>query len=251
MVLRFDPKFGLPTAADLPDSDDTPVDNELQNLIPNLLGAILAMAWPERVDWFFGVDMGIYFDPKQPAIVPDGFLSLGVERFVGEQGRLSYVFWEEENVPPILALEVVSKTHGGEYERKKDRYADLGICYYVVYRPNPAFKRRREALEVYVLADGAYEKLEGDRIFWLPEVGLGLGRDRGVHLGYEREWLYWYSETGDRLPTPEELAQQAQANADRAQTEAQRAQMQAEQAQSRAEQLAEKLRSLGIDPDSV
>jgi len=26
------------------------------------------------------VDMGIYYDPDEPAIVPDGFLSLGVER---------------------------------------------------------------------------------------------------------------------------------------------------------------------------
>ena len=28
---------GLPTAEDLPDSDDTPVDSELQELIPGLL----------------------------------------------------------------------------------------------------------------------------------------------------------------------------------------------------------------------
>ena len=42
--------------------------------------------------------MGIYFAPTQLPIVPDGFLSIGVERFVGEAGRLSYVFWEEDNV---------------------------------------------------------------------------------------------------------------------------------------------------------
>lgn len=120
MVLQYDPRQCLPSSAELPDSDDTPVDNELQNLIPNLLDGILAMAWPQRVDWFFGVDMGIYYDPDQPAIVPDGFLSLGVERFIGEDGRLSYVFWEEDNIPPVLALEVVFKTYGGEYERKND-----------------------------------------------------------------------------------------------------------------------------------
>jgi len=89
MVSQFDPKQCLPSSAELPDSDDTPVDDELQNLIPNLLEAILAMIWSEREDWFFGVDMGIYFNPSVPAVVPDGFLSLGVERFVGEGGRLS------------------------------------------------------------------------------------------------------------------------------------------------------------------
>ncbi|BAY25015.1 hypothetical protein NIES2100_48140 [Calothrix sp. NIES-2100] len=45
------------------DSDDTPVDNELQNLIPNLLAAILALAWNDRTDWYFGVDLGIYYAP--------------------------------------------------------------------------------------------------------------------------------------------------------------------------------------------
>ncbi|MEH2077119.1 MAG: hypothetical protein V7K57_22430 [Nostoc sp.] len=40
----------LPTAAELPDSDDTPVDNELQNLVPNLLLAILSAIWSDRHD---------------------------------------------------------------------------------------------------------------------------------------------------------------------------------------------------------
>ena len=135
MVIHFDPKHCLPSSYELPDSDDTPVDNVdrrasrsvIQNWIPNLLLIMLALAWSERTDWFFWGVMGIYYDPDQPAVVPDGFLSLGVDRYVGEEGRLSYVFWEEDNIPPILALEVVSKTYGGEYKRKKALYAELGI----------------------------------------------------------------------------------------------------------------------------
>jgi hypothetical protein len=38
-MLKYDP-LQLPSEEELPCSDDTPVDNELQNLIPNLLGAI-------------------------------------------------------------------------------------------------------------------------------------------------------------------------------------------------------------------
>lgn len=53
----------------LPDSDETPADNKLQDLIPGLLKAILALIWSERRDWFFGVDMGVYYDAKKPAIV--------------------------------------------------------------------------------------------------------------------------------------------------------------------------------------
>ncbi|MEO1620159.1 MAG: Uma2 family endonuclease [Cyanobacteria bacterium J06632_3] len=234
MVLQYDPTQCLPSSEDLLDSDDKPVDNELQNLIPNLLEAILAMAWPEREDWFFAVDMGVYYTPGKPAIVPDGFLSLGVERFIGEEGRLSYVLWEEDNIPPTLALEVVSKTYGGEYERKKDLYASIGIDYYVIYHPNPKGRRRQQPLEVYELVEGAYQLLEAEQPIgnpvWLPKVGLGLGRERGVYLGREREWLYWYGQDGERLLTPEERVQQSNARADK---------------------LAAQLKALGIDPETL
>jgi Uma2 family endonuclease len=63
----------LPSSEELPDSDETPVDNELQDLIPSLLKLILAYLWKDRMDCFFGVDMGIYYDPDAPAIVPNSF----------------------------------------------------------------------------------------------------------------------------------------------------------------------------------
>jgi len=86
----------------------------IQGFIPYLLLTSLAFIWQEREDWFLGINMGMYHTPNQPAIVPDGFLSLGVERFVGEEGRLSYVLWEEDGIVPIWVLEVVSKTYNGE-----------------------------------------------------------------------------------------------------------------------------------------
>lgn len=52
-----DPEQQLPTSEELPCSDDTPVDNENQNTIPNWLLAMLEQIWGERQDWFFGVDM--------------------------------------------------------------------------------------------------------------------------------------------------------------------------------------------------
>lgn len=50
----------LPTSDELPCSDDTPVDNEDQNWIPNLLLFLLEYLWKDRSDWYFGVDMGVY-----------------------------------------------------------------------------------------------------------------------------------------------------------------------------------------------
>ncbi|WYL95456.1 MAG: Uma2 family endonuclease [Gloeotrichia echinulata IR180] len=204
-MLNYNPLDCLPSSAELPDSDDTPVDSELQILIPNLLLAILAAIWKTRDDWFFGINMGIYYTPSKPAIVPDGFLSLGVERFVGENGRSSYVLWEEEEIPPILALEVVSQTYNGEYEQKKIDYAELGILYYVIYAPT-RLRRKRQHLEVYRLVEGKYILQPGDKI-WMPEIGLGIGREMGTYQGRIREWLFWYDQDGKRYQTPEEQLQ--------------------------------------------
>jgi Uma2 family endonuclease len=231
-MLEYNPLACLPSSEELPDSDDTPVDNELQDLIPGLLKAILAIAWPERMDWFFGVDMGIYYDPDLPAIVPDGFLSLGVERFYDENLRPSYVLWEEKKVP-ILVLEVVSQKYRGEYSTKKIEYAKLGILYYVVYNP---FRRRKRPLEVYKLVNNIYELHDGNPV-WLPEIGLGIGIERGTYLGIPREWVYWYNQQRQRFLTPEEDRKLAQ--------------QQAQQAQQEVQLLRERLRSLGIDPDSL
>lgn len=222
----------LPSADELPDSDETPVDNELQELIPGLLKAILLILWSERMDWFFGIDMGIYYHPDLPAIVPDAFLSLGVERFYDEELRPSYVLWDE-NVTPILALEIVSPTYRKEYSTKLENYAGLGILYYVIYSSR---RRRKPRLEVHKLVNGKYELQTGNPV-WLPEVGLGIGCERGNYSGVTREWLYWYNQQGKRYPTPQEWIFQ----------EAQRAQQEAQ----RVQKLADKLRELGIDPDTV
>lgn len=204
-MVNYNPLDCLPSSEELPDSDDTPVDNELQILIPNLLLATLALIWQNRDDWFLGINMGIYHTPNQPAIVPDAFLSLGVERFAGENGRLSYVLWEEDGIAPIWALEVVSKTYNGEYEQKKLDYAQLGILYYVIYAPTRQ-RRKRKPLEVYRLVEGEYVLQTGDLI-WMPEINLGIGRERGTYQGFTRDWLYWYEQDGNRYPTPEEQIQ--------------------------------------------
>lgn len=207
MFTNYNPRLCLPSAQDLPDSDDTPVDNQLQHLIPGLLEAILALIWSERMNWFFGVDMGIYYNPDEPTtvIVPDGFLSVGVPRVIDSDLRLSYVLWEEQKVP-ILVLEIVSHTRRGEYSEKKELYAQMGVLYYVIYNP---LRKRKPSLEVYQLNNGQYELLDGEPVY-LTELDLGIGREKGIYQGIEREWLYWYDRQGKRYLTPEERIQQGE-----------------------------------------
>lgn len=219
-MVQFDPKLNgppnlparLPSSDELPCSDDTPVDNEDQNFIPNLLLFLLKQIWADRDDWFWGVDMGIYHTTGVShlvPVIPDGFLSLGVERHKGGSSRKSYVLWEEDNRPPILALEMVSLTYGEEYERKQEIYARLGVLYYVVY--NPQFWRRDQHLpfEVYRLENGVYQLQIGEP-FWMPEVGLGLGRGQYQDGALRREVLYWFDRQNQRYLTSEERMQETQ-----------------------------------------
>ena len=120
-------------------------------------------------------------------------------------------------------------------------YADLEVLYYVVY----SYRRRKKPrLEVYRLVNGEYVLQPLDNPVWLPEIGLGIGRDRGTYLGITREWLYWYNEQGQRLLIPEERILQAEQHA-------RQAEQHARQVEERARRLEEQLRSLGVDPDTL
>jgi hypothetical protein len=108
--------------------------------------------------------------------------------------------------------------------------------YYVIY--NPQFWRRDGHLpfEVYKLVDGNYDLQVGEP-FWMPEIGLGIGRCRLPEDPLGREILSWYDRGGDRHLAEAEVERQ------RAEVERQRAEVESQ----RAQKLAERLRELGED----
>jgi Uma2 family endonuclease len=239
----------LPSTQELPCSDDTPVDNEDQNLLPNILLFLLKTIWAERMDWYFGVDMAVYHDTKtDPTIpvVPDAFLSIGVERRKGGKSRKSYAIWEENWVVPILVLEMVSETVRGEYGEKMEIYSRLGVLYYVVYNPELWGQKRKQehqAFEVYKLVNGTYQLQRGEP-YWMSEIGLGIGRCQVMSDNELQEQLAWFDEQGDRYLTSDERADLEQ---QRVNLEQQRANLE----QQRRKQLEEFLRSQGFDPDHL
>jgi Uma2 family endonuclease len=220
----------LPTSDELPDSDDTPVDNEDQNLLPNILLFLLSSMWAERMDWYFGVDMAVYhttgLNPRVP-VVPDAFLSVGVERKKGGKSRRSYVVWEEQGIVPIFVLEMVSHKPGGEYDEKLSIYASLGVMYYAIYNPEFWQRDRHQPFEVYKLVDGGYQLQRGEP-YWMAEVGLGIGRHQTVFSNLPQEQLAWFDERGDRYLSADERA---------------------DAAQKQVESLLARLRSLGISEE--
>ncbi|MGA1263060.1 MAG: Uma2 family endonuclease [Prochlorothrix sp.] len=278
------PPTHLPTLEELICSDDTPVDNEDQNLLPNLLLTTLLRIWADRTDWFFGVDMGIFHttgnNPKVP-VVPDGFLSLGVDRRKEGRFRRSYLVWQEGGVVPSFVLEMVSHTARSEYQGKLEIYRKLGVLYYAVYNPEFWQRDHHEPLEVYRLEQGQYVWQPGEPV-WMPEIGLGIGRFQYAFMGIEQELLAWFDEAGEAYAPPEVsrqelqreqqraerqrlLAQQERSRADRAESQLQQEQQRAVQAESQlqqeqqraaqaeqtAQRLASYLRDLGLDPDNL
>ena len=163
------------------------------------------------------------------------------------RSRLSYPLWEER-VLPMMVLEIVSQTYRSEYKDKKQLYATIGIPYYVVYNPQ---RKRAAKLEVYELQDDSYIRLENiqtdipasDRV-WLDRVGLAIGRECGIYMGIEREWLYWYQANGTRIVPPEEAYA-------RAEQQLEQSERNLAQSEAKAAKLAAKLRELGIDPLSI
>jgi hypothetical protein len=173
---------------------------------------------------------------------------LGIERVYDEELRPCYVLWDEQSVPSFV-LEVVSITPGKEYTSKLDLYAKMGVLYYAIYSLEKVLhlgkpqdrtfrnskRRRKPKLEIYKLVNNRYQ-LQDSNPLWMPEVGLGIGYERGDYSGLTRDWLYWYNEDGQRYPTPAEQIKQGQIEVDRE--------------RQRSNKLAAKLRALGIDPDA-
>lgn len=124
-----------------------------------------------------------------------------------------------------------------EYDDKLAVYQKLGVLYHVIYNPeywqrdcpSDTFYERHQSFEVYKLIDGQYQLQLGEP-YWMPEVGLAIGRSQGIVGGIEREILSWFDQQGQRYLSAAEQAQQAQ---------------------EQAQRLSERLRQLGIDPDTV
>jgi hypothetical protein len=75
----------------------------------------------------------------------------------------------------------------------------------------------------------------------MPEISLGIGRDRLIDDPFDREVLTWYDARGRRYRS------EAEVERDRAAAERQRAATE----RQRADRLAARLRELGIDPEAI
>lgn len=237
--------------------DDTPVDNLPSEKQQRLLTEPLYSSWAgpgEGRPFLAAANVGIFYLARNPAIVPDMFLSLDAEVADDwwQKEHRSYFLWEFGK-PPELALEIVSNREGDEDGAKKRTYARMRISYYVIY--DPLRQVMPDVLTVYVLRDVGYER-QATAAFPLLKLGLTLWE--GVFEGKHDTWLRWTDEHAALIPTGKERAEQERQRAEQTALREAQERQRAEQAEQllaqerqRAERLAALLRRAGIDPEQA
>ncbi len=235
--------------------DDIPVDNfqseEQQRLLVEPLYSSKAIPMP----FLAAANVGLFYKLKGDPIVPDVWLSLGVQRpddFSQRQNR-SYFVWEFGKLPEVC-IEIVSNLEGdelllskksrlkGKTMAKKELYAQIGVRYYVVFDPlrqiQGADQMDGALLRVWSISPDGYPELtappgirELGQSVWLNAASIGLTLWEGqFEEEVTRLWLRWCDREGRVIPTGAEGR---------------------EIERQRAERLAERLRALGINPDEV
>ncbi len=245
-LLINDDDYYVPDANQLVTEDDTPVDNfasaKQQRL---LIGSLYSSV--KNQTFLAEANVGIYYTDLQPPIVPDVFLSLDVllpQNWWEKQNRC-YMVWRFGKTPEVV-IEIVSNKEGDELGKKLKIYEHMRASYYIVYDPNQQLGE--QVLRVYELRGMRYFETSET---WLEQVGLGVTLWEGEFEGRQDFWLRWCYQDGTVLLTGDEHAEQERQRAEQERQRAEQERQRAEQAEERAQLFAQRLRAMGIDPDTL
>ncbi|MEH2260351.1 Uma2 family endonuclease [Nostoc sp.] len=224
-LLINDDDYYVPDANQLVTEDDTPVDNFASAKQQRLLVSSLYSSLQNQT-FLAEANVGIYYTDLQPPIVPDVFLSLDVQvpKNWWEKQNRCYMVWRFGK-PPEVVLEIVSNKEGDELGKKLEIYEHMRASYYIVYDPNQQLGEK--VLRVYELRGRRYFETSEN---WLEQVGLGVTLWEGKFEDRQNTWLRWCYQDGNVLSTGDERASLAE---------------------QRAQILADRLRAMGVDPDTL
>ncbi|MDZ8069152.1 MAG: Uma2 family endonuclease [Nostoc sp. DedQUE08] len=224
-VLINDDDYYVPDANQLVTEDDTPVDNFASEKQQRLLVGSLYSSLQQQ-SLLAAANVGIYHTDGQPAIVPDVFLSLDVQvpQNWWEKQNRCYMVWRFGK-PPEVVIEIVSNKEGDELGKKLKIYEQMRASYYIVYDQNQQLGEK--VLRVYELRGRRYFETSEN---WLEQVGLGVTLWEGKFEDRQDTWLRWCYQDGNVLSTGDERASLAE---------------------QRAQILADRLRAMGVDPDTL
>lgn len=237
-----------------PESDGKLIaDNTKQLEVIVYLYDNLCALFADREDVFVAADLLWYPVEGHPEIcvAPDVFVVLG--RPKGHRGR--YLQWEEGGVAPQVVFEILSPSNRHAAMIEKFRfYEKYGVAEYYMYDPDmgtlDGWIRQNGTLAPIPQMDGWVSPLLGIR-FTLEEGALVVYRPDGERFVPYVELRRRYEQTQEELEKERLRAEWAQREAEQERLRAEKAQREAEQERLRAEQLAQRLRDLGIDPETV
>jgi Uma2 family endonuclease len=229
--------------SDLPLSNEPELETSLHLAQMILLLTCLEWWWQDRQDFFAAGNLSIYYQPEQFQSSrfrgPDFFVVLGTERRL----RNSWVVAREGGKFPNLIVEILSpKTARIDKVVKKQLYQDLfKTPEYFWFNPAPSrleFKGFRLQME-------QYQEIVPNSEGWLWSEQLNL------YFGVAAGKLRYFTLDGVMIPNFEEESAQHEQVVAAMQRRLEQERQRAEQERQWAERLAERLRSLGIDPDQV
>ncbi len=215
-----------------PQEDDEPVESIFALLQCDILIDCLCSSWspPDGKPYLIVGNVGLFFEPTVPPVVPDTMLSLDIpqiQKLGSDDSPRSYIVWDMGKLPEVV-FEFVSKTTNDEDGIKLEKYERIGIPYYVLY--DPARYLGEEILRVYHLVNGRYEVAESN---FLPDIGLGVTVWQGPYKNQIGMWLRWRDAKGKLLESADESRAVERKRADAA--------------EERAKAMAAKLKELGIE----
>lgn len=234
--------------------DGKPVDNLFVEKQYRLLTEPLWTSWksPEGRPFRVLANVGLFFQYKEPPLVPDVMFALDVASPATprESDFRSYFVWIVGK-PPDAAIEIVSDRRGREDSDKLRAYERIRVPFYIIFDPDEVLDAG--VLRAFGLHQERYRPIDPAR---LGELGLGLRLWDGEFEEATDTWLRWTDADGQLIPTGKERAtaeaERATAEAERAEAEARRAaeeKSRADAAEDRIRRLEEKLRSAGIPPN--
>ena len=216
-----------------PDSDGKPMaDNTVQYRWIVRLVANLKYLFKEQTVFVAGDLLWYPVQDKKITgpVAPDVMVVFG--RPKGRRG--SYKQWQEDNIAPQVVFEILSPSNSlEEMERKLLFYQRYGVEEYYLYDPDS------HNFQGWLRQEGLLSSI--------PEIKGWVSPRLNIRFELRGDELEIYSLDGQKFLTSIELSQRLEQE----RLKAEQASLQLEQERLKAERLAEYIRSLGIDPDTL
>ena len=229
-------------------SDEPPLESDLHLQQITILIGCLERLWQQRTNYYASGNLTIYYNEEQlkkrDFCGPDFFVVLDTEK----HPRKSWVVWGEGGKYPNVIVEILSdSTANIDRNKKKNLYQNT-------FRTPNYFWFDPESLELqgFRLIAGQYQAIAANENGYLWSEQLEL------YLGIFDRKLRYFTVDGQLVPTPQEAElEQRQAKEqiflekEQERKAKEQAILEKEQAILERERLAQKLRELGIDPETI